>query len=503
MRRRDALGLLTALPLAACGRRRQDDGAAIELVSPSDPITLDPRFASDVYGLRTSRLVYLGLVEPDPTTLAPVPALAASIEEESARALVVTLRADARFHDGEKVRARDVVATFRALGEPSLGAPGRRVVETLSSIEALDGGDGLRVRFESRKPRAVMRADLETPVLKADEAGRPRDAALTGNGPLRVVSAARGAIALRLAWEAGKRGRLIVRTVRDEAARALRLLAGGGEVGGADLAPSCLSPPLALSLPSRGDAPAGLGAARCAAASLTMLVPNGLRAPLDRPEVRRALAMAIDRVAIVRAKLGGAATLAAGLIPPILPLCPRDRASHPYDPAAARSVLAPLGRAGASLSLVVGNDRARASVARAIAQMLGDAGLPVEVRTYELATLLGRLGDGDFDLALMTTSEIPDPEVLRWYLHSSAIPPRGANRARVRDAEIDAHLDAALETTDPAARLRAYAALEARVHALSAMVPLWHEDHVVVTSARAAGYRPSADGRWRSAIALL
>jgi peptide/nickel transport system substrate-binding protein len=502
MRRRDALGLLATLPLAACGRRRRDEGAAIELMVPSDPITLDPRFASDVYGLRASRLVHVGLVEPDATTLAPAPSLAASIEEESPRALIATIRAEARFHDGTRLRARDVVATFRALGDPAVGAPGRRVVETLSSIEALDGDDGLRVRFESRRARAVLRADLETPILKADEAWRPRGAPLTGNGPLRVLDVRPGAVTLTTASGESARRRLVVRTVRDEAARALRLLAGGGEEGGADLAPSCLSPPLALSLPTRAAAPRALGAARCASASLTMLVPNTTRPPFDRPEIRRALAMAIDRTLLVAAKLGGAATLAEGMIPPLLPLAPTGRTPHPFDPAGARAVLASAFEAR-RLSLVVGNDRGRASVARAIAQMLRDAGVPIEVRTYELATLLGRLGDGDFDLALMTTSEIPDPEVLRWYLHSTAAPPRGANRGRIRDAELDAHLDAALETTDVAARLRAYAALEARVHALAAVLPLWHEDHVVVTSSRAGSYRPSADGRWRAALALL
>lgn len=511
MRRRDALatlaslGALGAWPLVGCARRGGGDAAPIELVVPTEPITLDPRFAADVYGLRLGRLVHVGLVAPDRGTLAPMPALAVSIEEDAddpRRALLVTLRADARFHDGTAVRARDVVETWRAIGDPSLGAPGRRLAEELATIEALDGPDGLRVRFVAKRPRAALRADLEMPILKADEARRARGARLTGNGPYVLAQASPGASLLAPAPGSSARRSVVVRTVRDEAARALRLLAGGGDVGGADLAPSCLAPPLALSLPTRGDAPRGMTIARCPSASSTLLVPNCARAPLDRPEVRRAIAAAIDRALLIEAKLGGAGSLAVGLIPNVVALAPPGRIAHPFDPAGAREILAPLGRAGASLSLLVGNDRARASVARAIAQMLGDAGLPVEVRTFELATLLSRLGDGDFDLALTTTGEIPDPEVLRWYLHSSAIPPRGANRGRVRDAEIDALLDEALATAKPAERLRAYAALEARVRVLAAVIPLWHEDHVVVASARARAYTPSADGRWGGVISI-
>ena len=82
------------------------------------------------------------------------------------------------------------------------------------------------------------------------------------------------------------------------------------------------------------------------------------------------------------------------------------------------------------------------------------------------------------------------------------MPPGGANRGRVRDAEIDALLDAGLATGDLEQRVRLYGALEARVHALASLIPLWHEDHVVVTSARAHAYTPSADGRWRGVLAI-
>jgi peptide/nickel transport system substrate-binding protein len=465
---------LATLAIAGCARvSRRDD--AIELVIPNDPATIDPRFVSDVYGLRVARLCHMALVAPHRDTAAPTPWLASTIDDEPDGAVVVTLRDDAYFHDGSRVSAADVVATFRAVGDPALGSPSKRIVAELQTIEALDER---RVRFRPKSPRATLRGDLDVAILKASEARAPRDALLTGSGPFR---------AMRKGWIelTGKRT-VIVRTVRDEPARALRIVAGS-----VDVASNVLTPALAFGLPSRSDAVAGLHVERRAAAATTFLAIQCARIP--DPEVRRAIALAIDRATIVSAKLAGAAQLAEGLLPPTIALAPRDRKPFAYDATAAKSVL---GKKNLKLTLVTSTDRTRIGIARAIAQALTDAGASTEVRTYEFGTFFARLSAGDFDLAPLIASEISDPDVLRWYLHSDAIPPRGANRARIRDARIDALLDDGLRTMDVEKRRSVYEELESVLREQMPYVPLWHEDHVAVTSARARAFRPSVDGRW-------
>jgi len=488
--RRAALALLSAAPLA-CTRPKRRDGA-LEMVIPTDPATLDPRFVSDVYGLRIARLTHAALVTPHPDTAEPMPWLAESIVDEPDGALVAVLRRGARFHDGSLVRAIDVVETFRALGDPALGSPSRRIVAELAAIEAVDERT---VRIRPKSPRATLRADLDVAILKADEARSVRDAALTGAGPFRVASRATGELALDPAanydwFEAAARHRVVIRTVRDEPARALRMI--GGSV---DIASNVLAPALAFSLPSRSDAPSGLRADRRPAAATTFLAMQCARPPLDAAEVRRAISATVDRASLIAAKLGGAATPANGMLPPTIALAPRNVPPLAFDPAGARSVLAPLGARGVELTLVTSTDRLRVGIARAIAQALGDAGLPTTVRTYEFATFFARLSAGDFDLAPLIASEVTDPDVLRWYLHSDALPPRGANRARLRDPRIDALLDRGLRTIGPARR-EAYEELETVLRDAMPYAPLFHEDHVVVTSARASSFRPSVDGRW-------
>jgi peptide/nickel transport system substrate-binding protein len=116
--------------------------------------------------------------------------------------------------------------------------------------------------------------------------------------------------------------------------------------------------------------------------------------------------------------------------------------------------------------------------------------------------MLARLKSGDFELAALQLPELQEPNVLRVFLHSASVPPRGSNRGRVHSAVIDALLERGDEATSEEARRSIYAELEERVKEELPIIPLWHEDQVVVTSERARGFVPSADGRWLSVASL-
>jgi ABC-type transport system substrate-binding protein len=72
----------------------------------------------------------------------------------------------------------------------------------------------------------------------------------------------------------------------------------------------------------------------------------------------------------------------------------------------------------------------------------------------------------------------------------------------VRDAELDALLDQGDALSDPEARRAVYARVEARNRDQLHWIPLWSEDQVAVTSARARGFLPSAEGRWLGLASL-
>ena len=124
-------------------------------------------------------------------------------------------------------------------------------------------------------------------------------------------------------------------------------------------------------------------------------------------------------------------------------------------------------------------------------------GIAVDVVPLELGTMFARLNGGDFDLAILQLPEMTEPNVLRHFLEGAFVPPEGANRGRVHDAELDALLDEGDREGDPEARKAIYARVEARETARrctgspSGTRTRWS------SRARApAAFVPSAEGRW-------
>jgi peptide/nickel transport system substrate-binding protein len=229
--------------------------------------------------------------------------------------------------------------------------------------------------------------------------------------------------------------------------------------------------------------------------NLTYLALQEQHPPLDRIEVRQAISLAIDRSLLCRTLFDGHAVPAGGLIP-LASWAHTERPALAYDLARARSLVRDAAASARPLTLLSSTDRLRLDVARMVAQELGDAGVPVQVVSLELGTLIARMNDGDFDLALLQIPEISEPNVLRHFLHSRFVPPMGANRGRVVDPVLDHALDEGDAELDVVQRRAAYAEVEAREAERMHLVPLWYEDQVAITSARAAAFVPSAEGRW-------
>jgi len=486
-----ALAVVLAVLGAGCpnGSAQREAERPIEFMVANDAETLDPRYSVDAVGLRATRLFHAGLVRLDADTLAPRPCVAESWQFVDGLTLRVALRKDLRFHSGAPLTSRDVVATLKAFASPEVGSRHARVVEAIASAEE-DGPHAVLVRL--KRPHGTLLTDLELPILRADEAGgSPRpEGGLDGLGPFALGRAERGAILLSPAPKGTgvgpeTRRPVVLRTVHDENARALRIMAGR-----ADIAQSVLSPAILPTFRSQLVTRRG--------ANLTYLLMRVDRAPLSDASVRRAIARAIDRDAIARTLLGGYAETASTLLPPAH-WSHSDRPGLSYEPGAAREAL---GGRGLSLTLLSSTDRSRVTVARFVAQELGDAGVGVDVRPLELGTMIARLNAGDFDMAILQLPELTEPNVLRVFLHGSQVPPAGSNRGRVHDAELDALLDEGMRAMDQDARRGIYAKVEALMHDRLYWVPLWHEDHVAVVGPRAKSFLPSAEGRWLSLATL-
>jgi peptide/nickel transport system substrate-binding protein len=328
--------------------------------------------------------------------------------------------------------------------------------------------------------------------MRAEDAqrrvGRLGGPAPIGAGPYVLLDREAGRIELgpNLRWHGGAplhpRVRMLV--VRDDNTRALRMLAGAG-----DLSLNAV-PPLLLPLFERdprfalSTAP-GVG---------TSYVGVNLEAERVRDvRVRRAIAHAIDRAAIVKHKLGGRARLASSWIVPGHWAFSADTPRYGYDPERARALLAAAGWGGPGrprlrLAMRCGNDRSRQSIARAIAAMLGEVGIDVELRPSEVATLVADLARGRFELTTLEVPEVIEPHVLQFFFGSDRVPGagrEGGNRWRIRNPELDAAFEQGRANIAEAVRKDAYVQAQRILAEQLPVIPLWHED-VVAVEARSA-----------------
>jgi len=492
---------LLLLLLSACGgqsRAKAPPGGVVVII-PREPEQLDPRYVGDAYGLKVTRLLHASLLRIHPFTLEPVPELAESVNIESPVRYRVTLRPGLAFSDGSPLDAADVVATYRGLVDPAVKS---RYVSTFARIRRVEALSPREVVFELDAPHATFLTDLEMPVLRAEDALVPAEPGRVplGAGAYSLRERSQGTLVLSANPHYHARPvahpelKLVV--IHDDNTRAMRMLAGGG-----DLALNTI-PPLLLSLFDRPgfrvQSERGVG---------TTYIGINLEHPLlGDLRVRRALAHAIDRRGLVEHKLFGRAALASSWIAPSHWAHAAETPTYDYDPARARALLEEAGikttAAEPTLALTVrtSSDRAVISLARALASMLRDVGIDLDVRPSETATLLADLTRGRFELTLLQSPEVIEPHVLSWFFASERIPnpgkSEGANRWRIRSTELDQALELGRAHVEREVRVAAYRRVQQLLAEQLPVIPLWHEDVVAVTSARLPHFRVPRDSRF-------
>jgi ABC-type transport system substrate-binding protein len=270
----------------------------------------------------------------------------------------------------------------------------------------------------------------------------------------------------------------------------MRLLSGNAEI-----APNAFSPTLLTGLLSDATVVRSR-----AGANVSYLLVNGDRKPFDDSAIRRALSQAIDRKLLTKELFASYAVPAKWLLPSGHWAAPGTLPELEYDKMKASKQLLGLPEA----TLLTSTERSRVLQARAIAQMLGDAGMPTRVVPLELGLLLSRLDAGQFSLAILQLPELTEPNLLRWFFHPRGIesPANGRNRARYRSPIAARILDEASRELDPSRRKFLYHELAAVMLFDMPVVPLWHEDQIVVARGRGRHFLPSAEGRW-SALSEL
>ncbi|HEU4734273.1 MAG TPA: ABC transporter substrate-binding protein, partial [Kofleriaceae bacterium] len=441
----NTVALPVILVFAAIGceprmRRTPDDTVVVVIETPLT--TGDPRAQITNYDNKLSRILAPGLTAVDTLSLEPRLELATRIDQVDPLTIDVTLRSDARFSDGSPLTAADVAGTYMSVLAPdSTSASHKTLTDRFTSVEAIAP---LVARFHLKAPLATFRSDVDFGIVSFHH-GPPRLGQAIGAGPyrLRELTSTDAYLEANPYYygPAPRLPKVDLKLVRDTAARLLMLVGGS-----ADLSQNAVRLDLVAQL---RDQPRVRIETR-PGVILTYLMMNNDDPVLADRRVRRAIALALDRPAIIGAKLGGLAVPATGLLPPMHWAYNGDVPRWDHDLAAARRLLDEAGLRDPDgdgpaprLRLVykTSADAFRVAIARVIAAQLAEVGIAVEIRSFEFATFFADIKRGAYQLASMQTTDITEPDFYFMYFHSSWIPtpdnPDGFNRWRYRSAEVD------------------------------------------------------------------
>lgn len=207
---------------------------------------------------------------------------------------------------------------------------------------------------------------------------------------------------------------------------------------------------------------------------------------------RRAVSLAIDRRALIDRALFGFGAPAVGFYTPAVAWAYNGDARAPqFDLPAAKRLFQAAVPASFSATLVIPGTTSMRYVADEIARQLGNAGLSVNIAVTRPREYFRRLMDAhDFDLALMSGSQGPDPDNMSTRFSSGG----SQQFMGYSSAQMDAELSRGGAQTDVLMRTQAYHRAQELLAADLPIVPLAESIRVSVCRDRLRGL-PSEDAR--------
>lgn len=490
---------LVAVSLLVCVAATAPAPAAAQSLAiglQDDPDQLDPHrsrtFAARV--VLTALCDKLVDVAPD---LSFVPRLATAWEwSADGLRLSMTLRGDARFHDGAALDAEAVKASItRAKTLPDSLRKG-----DLASVETVEVLGPLSLAFVLSRPDAALLAQLSdrAGMIVSPRADVPPGTPPACSGPFRFVErVALDRIVLDrfdAHWErqAYAIQRLTYHPIPNPTVRLANLRAGQFQLI-ERVAPS----DVAL---VRGDR-------RLAFASspgigfqgLAVNLANGPAAdtPLGRDvRVREALSLAIDRQTLVQAVFEGLHAPGIQPFPPGSPWARADITVPARDLARARALLREAGHDRLRVELMATANPIDQQVAEVVQAMAGEAGFDITIRQAELGALLRDTAAGRFQLATNGWGGRVDPDGNMFGFFTCQ---GGFNEPKYCDEVTERLLVAARGETDRARRKALYDEAIGRVVAAKPWIMLYHPTWLYAATADLQGFSPHPDGLIRLA----
>ena len=458
-------------------------------IAMSAPATIDPAVAGDAASAAVIAQLFEGLTAID-GSLAPRPALAASWTfKDGNRTVDFTLREGLAFSDGTPITADDVVRSWLRVLDPAGPSPlaallydvvGARAYANGASTDPTTVGlhaDGRLLEVRLTRPAGDFPAITASPSLAVVPPGVGRDSTALDAGTGFVAS---GGYIL-----AGRTSTELLLTANDRywgGRPALSRVTLVTELGGQSPVDVFGAGTLDWTPVGSDDASwigydEDLGPQLRASADLAVTYYgfDTRRAPFDDARVRRAFAQAVDWRRVVQLADGNGALPATGMVPAGVPGRSAGDFLPPFDPAAAKRLLAEAGYADpAAFPVITLVDSGSGYDAAIIDQLHANLGITVRYEAFEFEDFFSRLGgaDGPRFWALGWVADYPSPNDFLGILLGGGQP---NNYGGWASTSFDAAIARAVGSQDPLTVRAAYDEAEAIVRNEVPVVPVAYD----------------------------
>ncbi len=439
-------------------------GDTLIVASPADAKTLDPHSTMDSPSQNAMKQIYECLVSYDDAKQTVVPSLAERWDVlEGKKGYKFYLKKGVKFHNGQEMKASDVVFSFKRATGPE-GA-GIHFLSNYVDPKGLEAVDDYTVIIRTKQPLgSAFLASMNHPWAaimpqKAVEAGgRDYHMHPIGTGKFKFVSWAKGD---RITFERfdnyhgekAKLKKIVIRTVIEPSSRMIELESGAVDV--------------ALELQAvdvnrlKGD-PAKKLIIKTGQAVGTVIYDVVNSKPYSDPRVRKALGMVVDRQGMVKAVFKGYAEVATGPISSAVKYNKVKESPVPkVDIEGAKKLLAEAGFPDGFKAVFMAADRADYyNVAVVLQDNFRKIGVDMEIKVLEWGAFqeaAQQPGHPPVNVFWWAGAPVLDP----YFFYSALLSTNAgkANRAFLQDPQIDAMLNKGAELDDGPERAKLYSDL--------------------------------------------
>jgi peptide/nickel transport system substrate-binding protein len=472
--------------MASCGGGKEKAGGAagekkLVIALMSSPTNLDVRVGADNVSGRMFDLVYSGLVKVTPN-FDYAPDVAEKWETPDDKTIVFHLNPNAKFQNGQPVKAADVKWTLESMLDPNFTTSKRSGYAALDHIET---PDERTVILKLKEPNAGIFDNLTYLIVPTGADPNVYRSKPIGAGPYKVLEYIpddRVELEAFDQWHGGtpKIKHITARIIPDSTIRVLEM-----ERGSVNFEVNALRFENIEKFAKNPD----FKVVRTPG-SVYQYIAINLRDPiLSKLKVRQAIAHAIDREKIIRDIQRGYARKTETMLAEGHWARAENLPTYPYDPAKAKQLLAEAGYPnGFTFTFKTSTDDEANQRAQVIQQMLKEVGITMKIQSNEMSTFFADIGKGNFQMYSLSRNGISDPDFYYVLFYSKNIPPEGQNRGYYANPRVDQLLLEGRSTFDRAKRKPKYEEIQRTIATELPYISLYMQDSVAIMRSNIDGY---------------